>query len=544
MASQTRTIDANTYSPRRLSAVMRGERTVVVGAGVAGLSAAITLASRGRPVVLFETAENPGGKMRQVEVAGQLIDAGPTVLTMRWVFERMFEEAGLQLDTFVTTRPMEVLCRHFWQDGSQLDLFADRKRSYDAIAAFAGAAEANRYRAFASQAERLYRALEPTFIDATQPNAVSLAMRMSRVDVGSLTLLNPTASLWQTLCRRFTDPRLRQLFARYATYSGASPYEAASTLMLIAHAEQAGVWTVEGGMYELARAMARLATSLGVEIHTGCKVQSLLESGGKISGVKLANGDEIAANAVVLNADAAALSAGLFGDAFKNSLASEVRPGRSLSALATAIVGRARGRPLVRHNVFFSTDYKSEFTDIFRAGKLPHEPTVYLCAQDRRGTARTLPPSDSDERALVLVNAPADGDRRNYSEAEIEECWERTQAVLRRCNLELDVEAANRRTETPNTFHKLFPATGGALYGRSSHGWDAAFQRPGNRTLIPGLYLAGGSVHPGAGVPMAALSGRQAAASLLADLASTRRSHQVATSGGILMRSATTGTTD
>ncbi|MBU1211807.1 MAG: phytoene desaturase [Alphaproteobacteria bacterium] len=536
MASVTASIDENRRRSQRVTG--RGEhRVAVVGAGVAGLAAAIQLASQGASVTLFERGPHPGGKIRQVEVAGHAVDAGPTVLTMRWVFERLFEEAGSQLDDFVETHRAEVLCRHAWQDGSRLDLFADRERSIEAIGQFAGAQEALGYRRFAETSERLYRVLEPTFIDASKPSAIVLAGRMGRVDPASLLLTNPAGSLWRTLQNYFADPRLQQLFGRYATYSGASPFQASATLMLIAHVEEAGVWTVRGGMIELARALERLARSLGVGMNYRSGVKSLELSGGRIGGLRLDTGEMHGADAIVLTADCEALTEGLFGSCFKTAVRRNTS-GRSLSAIATALACKPEGWPLTRHNVCFSNDYQAEFDDIFKRGRLPREPTVYICAQDRPGHPETgaNPDSNSLERALLLVNAPADGDRHQYKATEIDRCWDRTLAVLQRCGLTLAASGPTRHTTTPNNFHDLFPATGGALYGRSSHGWTAAFQRPGNRTTIPGLYLAGGSVHPGAGVPMAALSGRQAAANLLADRASIRRYHPAAISGGTSTR--------
>jgi 1-hydroxycarotenoid 3,4-desaturase len=183
--------------------------------------------------------------------------------------------------------------------------------------------------------------------------------------------------------------------------------------------------------------------------------------------------------------------------------------------------------------VFFSDDYASEFRDIFKNHSLPGDPTVYVCAQDRidAGAGET-------ERLLVLANAPAHGDERELTPEELDRCETNVFNQLRRSGLEI-TQASMMRT-TPADFSKLFPATGGALYGRATHGWAASFRRPGSRTRIPGLYLAGGGVHPGAGIPMAALSGQLAAQSVLSDRASISRSSQAAMPGGISTRSATT----
>jgi 1-hydroxycarotenoid 3,4-desaturase len=183
--------------------------------------------------------------------------------------------------------------------------------------------------------------------------------------------------------------------------------------------------------------------------------------------------------------------------------------------------------------VFFSRDYEAEFDDLFRHARVPREPTVYVCAQDRLHDDAA---PDGPERLLCLINAPADGDHAAYGAEEIESCADRTFEFLERCGLRVRRTPDATVTTTPAQFARLFPATGGALYGQASHGWQASFRRPGSRTRLPGLYLAGGSAHPGAGVPMAAISGRLAATRLLRDLASTSPWRLAVTSGGTSTR--------
>ena len=514
---------------------MARHRVVVVGGGMGGLACAIDLAGADCDVTLVEQAAGPGGKMHQLAVGDARIDGGPTILTMRWVFDELFADAGASLDDHVRLEPATVLARHAWSGNERLDLFADVERSADAVGSLAGAAEARGYRAFAAESADIYRTLRDTFLTRDRCGLLGLSWRIAMQDPPALFRLRPYETLWGALGDHFRDPRLRQLFGRYATYCGASPFQAPATLMLIAHVEQEGVWLVDGDMRRLAEALAALAAARGVELRYGEAVSRVAVERGRAAGVELVSGERIAADAVVVNADAAAVQAGAFGRELAGVVPGARRPSRSLSAVTFAAVACTAGFPLARHNVFFSRDYPAEFDDL-AAGRLPAEPTIYVCAQDRddggAGAGET-------ERIFALVNAPADGDRRAMDEEELRACETTVFRHLRRCGLEVTPSGPSVVT-TPSDFERRFPGTGGGLYGQAMHGWTAAFRRPGSRTRTPGLYLAGGGVHPGAGVPMAALSGRLAARRLMRDRASTSRSRPPATAGGTSTRSATT----
>ncbi len=518
-------------------------RVVIIGAGIGGLVSAALLAARGHDVTVLEKEVWAGGKARRVEVDGQPIDAGPTVFTMRDVFDEVFRACGARLEDYVKIQQVEVLARHAWDNDTHLDLFADPLRSEQAIGDFAGADAAAGYRAFRTEAARIYNVLDEPFMrgaKASTPLPMMWRIGLSRLP--EMAAMKPFESLWSALGKHFKDQRLRQLFARYSTYCGSSPYLAPATLMLIAHVEAKGVWLIEGGMNALANALRKIAESKGARFRFETPVAEVLTDRGAVSGVRLVSGEHIAADRIICNADPAALSSGKFGHDAARAVPPLAPQKRSLSACVWFAHAKTSGFALQHHNVFFSPDYRREFDEI-ASGQVPSNPTVYVCAQDRSAKAHAGgAANDQRERIQIIVNAPANGDTHTYTQQEIERCTEQMRASLTRCGLELE-EAMPSSLATPQTWAKLFPSTGGALYGRASHGWAASFQRQGPKTKIPGLYCTGGATHPGAGVPMAALSGRLAANTVSSDLASMRRFHRAAIPGGTSTRSATTEST-
>ena len=508
---------------------MAEPRVLVIGAGIGGLAAALRLAAAGVAVTVVERAAQAGGKLHAEVLDGQRVDTGPTVFTMRWVFEELLHSAGAELSHELQLQPLPVLARHFWGDGSALDLYAERQASEAAVEAFAGPEEAARFRRFCESTRALYQTLEDPFIRSPLSGVPRFMARLGPRGLALLTGVGPMRTLWSSMERHFKDPRLQQLFGRYATYTGSSPWEAPATLSLITQVEMDGVWSVQGGMTALAQCLQRLCAQRGVQFLFNTPCAEILVHRGQATGVRLERGDSLRADAVVFNGDAAALQQGLLGGAARAAVPAR-RGQRSLSALTWSLLARTRGRALERHNLFFGTPYAREFDDIFVRARLPQNPTVYVCAQDRGlGSA-----PEGRERLLCLVNAPAlgDSDPQSLHPLALERCQQRSFDWLQHCGLELDLDSALCVRTSPQQFHQRFPGTGGALYGQATHGWLSIFSRPGALCPVPQLYLAGGSVHPGPGVPMAAMSGQLAAEAALERLASTRRWHPVATSGG------------
>jgi len=502
-------------------------KAIVIGAGIGGLSAAVDLAAAGAEVTVLEQAYAPGGKLRQFPSDAGPVDAGPTVLTMRPVFEALFERAGARLADRLTLIREPVLARHWWPDGSSLDLYADPARSADAVGEFAGVRARDEFIAFSREARRLFDAFDAPVMRSAKPDLVALGKAILRDPLGLLPWLAKPKTLAKALEGRFEDPRLRQLFGRYATYVGGSPFASPAILSLIWDAEARGVWRIKDGMVGLARALEALATERGAQFRYGCGAHRIVTEGGKASGVVLEDGERLAADCIVYNGDPAGLSRGLLGDGPRRAVRKQGTRPRSLSAWVWAFAAKPSGRDLHHHNVFFGHQQADEFSALGR-GEMPADPTLYVCAQDRgSGTA----PPEVERFEIIMNGAPVTGAMREQPE-EFERCRMRTFQTLQTMGLAFDREPERVSLITPGDFASRFPASDGSLYGRSPHGTMATFRRPTTRSRIPGLYLAGGGVHPGAGLPMASLSGQHAAAAILTDRASTLRSRRTAMPGG------------
>jgi 1-hydroxycarotenoid 3,4-desaturase len=311
-------------------------------------------------------------------------------------------------------------------------------------------------------------------------------------------------------------------------------------LALIWRAEAAGVWAVQGGMHRLALALADLARGLGVDLRLATPARRIVRQGGRVTGVQLGDGTSLPCAACVHAGDPAALTRGLLGEGLETALPRSATQPRSLSAWVWSFAATPQGplaRDLIHHNVIFPADAAQEFGPLGQ-GRMPETPTLYICAEDRAAGLPTGP-----ERFEIIVNAPPGHPDQPEDFAR---CHARTFQTLRQQGLWFHPEPGPAALTTPALLGRLFPGSDGAIYGRSPEGSFAAFARPPARTKVPGLYLAGGGAHPGAGVPMAALSGKHAAEAVMADLTKggltfPSTSGRTAMPGGTLTRSPTTG---
>ena len=501
---------------------------IIVGAGIGGLATALRLAHAGLSVRVLERHSAPGGKIRTVPSDAGPVDAGPTVLTMKHVFEVLFADVGETLSDHVNLHPLPTLARHYWPDGTCLDLMADKSQSISNIADAFGAQAAQDYQRFADRSHRLFNAFDAPMMQAAAPSMAGLVAKVLPRPA-LIKDMAPHQSMERALASQFQDPRLAQLFGRYATYVGGSPKDAPAILSLIAHAEAAGVWRVEGGFHKLPQAIEALAQKFGASFSYNADVRTIQKH--STAFTVTTQTETYSADRIVFNGDPRALTTGNLGPELVNSVSKSAVEPRSLSAAVLSFAARPSGLELSHHTVFFGDEPNAEF-DVLAKGQLPSDATLYVCAEDH-GTAK----SNALQRFEIILNAPP-GLTLNSQEKLA--CLTRILQRLSHFGLTFDPEPKTSDLTLPSDFDQMFPASQGSLYGRSPNAMTAAFKRPSARTKIPGLYLTGGGAHPGAGVPMATLSARHAAAAIAIDRTSRSMSAQTATHGGMSTGSATT----
>lgn len=478
---------------------MTNSSILILGAGIGGLSAAIHLAARGRKVTILEQNPAVGGKMSEIRAEGFRFDTGPSVITMRGVFEDLFRAAGRHLEDYLTLLPVEPLTRYFWPDGSRLDLSRDLPKTAAQIAALEPR-DLEGYLDFLAEAARLHRITGPVFTYGPPPSLESL----KHVTLKDALSVDVVRTLQQSIECRIRHPHLRQLLGRFATYVGASPYLAPATLGVIAHVELTeGVWYPQGGIYAIARAYEKLARELGVEIRLNTKVREICLHGKQVSSVLLENGEILPASTLISNLDVTTTHNLMQSERATRRLDTLKKRDVSCSGMILLLGVEGAFPELAHHNIFFSSDYRREFEQIFSERVLPDDPTLYLCITSK--TDADHAPAGC-ENWFVMANAPA----LDQASSAVDKAAVTEMLLNRLAGLGLDVRNKIRYQKllTPLDIQKNTGAYRGALYGVSFNDRFAPFKRPHNKSEFDGLYFVGGTTHPGGGVPMVTLSGK------------------------------------
>jgi phytoene desaturase len=488
---------------------MTNYTTLIVGGGLGGLAAAIRLAAAGRSVTLLEKNERVGGKLNIVAEGGYTFDTGPSLLTMPWVIDELFAAAGRSREDYLQFVQIEPTCRYFWQDGTRFDAYQRMPQLVQEVERIAPDDVRGLFR-FLAYSSQIYDAVADTFL--LRP-FTGLRELITPQLVGHSLRIDALRSVDGAVRSFFRSPYLRQVFNRYATYNGSSPYISPATFNVIAYIEFAeGGWYVQGGMYELGRALARLACELGVAIHTNSEVSEVLVRQGRACGVRLLSGEELRAEQVLVNADPRY--------AYQHLVPGQQAMAKRLAALEPSCSGYVlllgvdrEYEQLAHHNIFFSEDYRREFDTIFRR-RMPYaDPTVYVAASSRTDPQHAPP---GHMNFFVLVNAPALSSAVNWQK-EAAPYRETVLRKLERMGLsDLRRHIVYEQCWTPAEIAARYNAADGAIYGLSSNNPFVAFLRPPLKAHgLQGLYFVGGGTHPGGGIPLVLLSGRAVAEQML-----------------------------
>ncbi len=491
---------------------MENKRVAVIGGGLGALSGAIRLARMGFSVHLFEKNSKIGGKVNEVVLGAYRFDTGASLLTMPSVIDELFSFANANRSDYLDFVPVDPICRYFFADDSTIDTSADKAKMKAAISRLSPT-DGEAYECFLNYAERIHSLTAEIFMFTPIHEFQKLMKLRHMQTLFRLHQIDPFRTVHQSVSRFFSDPRLIQLFDRYATYNGSDPFQAPATLNIIPYVEYGlGGYYIKGGIYRLVDALETLAHEQGVHIHTSVKVEKICQDGKRVSGVR-ANGQKIPADYVLCGADVVIAHNELIdGHPNQRKRLNQLEP--SLSGMVFLWGIRGKYPQLAHHNIIFSSDYGAEFRQIFKHLQVPAEPTIYIAITSKVDSAHA---PACGENWFVLLNMPYLTQEQMWDK-EVVRVRNFVLKKLKQLNLDIENRIEMEQIYTPQDFAELYASNQGSIYGISSNSKTTAFKRPPNRSrILDGLYFAGGSVHPGGGIPLVMLSGKMAATLISAD---------------------------
>ncbi|TCS96654.1 phytoene desaturase family protein [Hazenella coriacea] len=473
------------------------KKGVVIGGGIAGLVSASVLAAKGYQITLLERQATLGGKLQDIQLKHYRFDLGPSTITMPWIFERVFREAGKTIDPALRFIPLAVNSRNFFANGSAIDLTADPDYMAEQLVTFSPENRSG-FLEYLSEIQRMYEIVEDHFFENPM---VEWRDYFKPELIKSLLSVHPLQSMDSFHRKYFDDPRLISMMNRYATYVGSSPYETPATFSLIAYLEMVqGVYYIEGGNYRLIEALERLAQSVGVKIVKECPAEMILTRKNKVVGV-LAGGEDWDADFVISNVDVRTTQEKLLLLP-KRKIRRDVL---SFSSFLCLFGVNKKFPHLHHHNHFFPRNYGREFIDIFEQKTWPLSPAIYICNSgfseiDRAGKGSNL---------YALVHVPA---KDSNQPSTVEDTYKYRSNIVHWLENNWKLEGLSDAIEVerwygPSEMEKFTGAWQGSLYGSVSHGKKAFFRPPMKEHSCKGLYYTGGTTHPGGGTPMTVLSG-------------------------------------
>lgn len=469
---------------------------VIVGSGIGGLAAAIRLAVKGYSVDVFEKNNYPGGKLSAFEKGGFVFDAGPSLFTQPSNIEELFTLAGKPIGNYFEYQSVPVSNHYFFETGKKIKAWTSTEKFAEELEDVAGEPKENLIN-YLNDSKRLYNNIGTIFLNDSLHRIQTWTSSTLIKAIASLRLTYLNSTLHQYNSKRFRTPEAIQIFNRFATYNGSSPFQTPAMLSLIPHLElNEGTYYPKGGMISITRALQELAQDLGVRFHFNRAVEKILHENNRINGIEV-SGEKIKADVVVSNMDVYFTYKLLLEDSYRAKKI--LRQERSSSAYIF-YWGISREFPeLDLHNIFFSTDYLKEFEGIFKTGAITSDPTVYVNITSKMEPG--FAPSGK-ENWFVMVNTPA---HRNQNWNELKPTIRNAviQKLSRMLGKDIESDIEVEETLDPFTIETKTSSYMGALYGTSSNSRFAAFLRhPNFNRKLKGLYFCGGSVHPGGGIPL------------------------------------------
>lgn len=477
------------------------QQAIVVGSGIAGIAGAIRLACKGYNVTVLEANSYPGGKLTVLQLGDYRFDAGPSLFTLPHLVDELFELAGKNATDYFTYDQVETACHYFFEDGTFLRFFADRQRLLEEVNTKLQV-DPKPLENHLKRSKLIYDATHKAFMERSLHRFSSYISTDILTCMAHIPRLNLFTTMHKANEQRLNHPKLVQLFDRYATYNGSNPYSAPGILNIIPHLEHGfGTFFPRKGMHSITTSLLQLAEELGVKFRFNERVEEITVEAKRVTGVRTTTAF-YPARTVLCNSD--------IKPAYTHLLSRQPQPKKTLAQepSSSAMIfywGIKQSFPQIDlHNIFFSDDYKGEFEAIFTNKTVSDDPTVYVHVSSKKVTDDA---PDGCENWFVMVNVP-----HNQGQ-DWEKLREQTRtSVLTKLSRILQTDVASLIEEEdyldPLRIEARTGSFGGALYGASSNERMAAFFRHPNFSKIKGLYFAGGSVHPGGGIPLCLLSAK------------------------------------
>lgn len=504
---------------------------LVVGGGLAGLSATVELLTRGFQVTLVEKNNHLGGKMNVLSEQGYSFDMGPTILTLPAVLRGIIKRSGRRVEDYIDLVKLEPQWRCLYDDGTKIDLLGDlddMAAQLDNLQPGTGQG----WHDFINHSRRMLRLSESVFFYKDLGGVKDLALNPPKPTpkgmMGDVLAMRMHSTVARTITKYIKEPHAQQLAEHFLQYVGSSPFLSPAILTLIAAAQtDEGCWYSMGGTRSVARALERIIREHEEQgtctVRTGTCVASINTQGSTATGVTLEDGTTLTADAVVSNCDVQRTMTDLVSTdkarAHQRKVASKYTP--ACAGLVLYLGLDRQYEHLAHHNFLFSRSSQDEFNDIYTKGIPAKDPTVYLCVPSRTDPNQAPP---GGEALYALIHTPYLRDTHKWGGRGDGGILDQYRPVvmdkLKGCGMMPDIEdhIVVERHLTPEGIERMYNAEGGAIYGLASHGRLKGGFKPKNRsTVCSNLYLAGGSVNPGPGVPMVLMSGVTAARALAED---------------------------